>query len=279
MVELESIDMAFRIYRWPGVIARTALVVLIALVAATAARAQAQSQAQSKPTLVAAAANMNIAMAAIAREFERTTGGKLGITYGASGNLTRQILQGAPFELFVSADEDTVFRLADAGAARDRGVLYAIGRLALYVPGNSRITLDGKLDGVRLDWASIDKFSIANPEHAPYGRAAREVLEALALWPLVRSKLVLGENVSQAAQYVLSGAAQVGLIPLSLALSEPLARTGRHIVIDERLHAPLRQRMVLMRKAGPVAESFYRYLQAPPARETLRRFGFGAPDA
>ncbi len=243
------------------------------------AGAIAAVQAQTKPTLIAAAANMNVALESIAREFGRSNGAKLSITYGASGNLTRQILQGAPFELFVSADEDTVFRLADAGVARDRGALYAIGQLALYTRNTSTIALDGRLEGLRAGWSRVDKFAIANPEHAPYGRAAREALDALGMWTLVRPKLVLGENVAQAAQYVTSGAAQAGLIPLSLALAEPLVTTGRHAVIDDRLHAPLRQRMVLTRKAGATAESFYRHLLTPAAQATLRRFGFGTPDA
>lgn len=237
------------------------------------------AHAQPKPTLIAAAANMNVALPALIGEFERVNGARLSVSYGSSGNLARQILQGAPFELFVSADEDTVFRLADAGVARDRGMLYAVGRLALYVPGASKVALDDRLDGLRAGWSGITKFAIANPEHAPYGRAARETLSALGLWPLVQPKLVLGESVAQAAQYVLSGAAQAGLIPLSLAVAEPLARAGRHIVIDERLHAPLRQRMVLVRNAGATAESFYRFLQSPAARESLRRAGFGVPDA
>lgn len=237
----------------------------------------ADTRAQPKPALVAAASDLKFALDAIAEQFERETGSRLSVSYGSSGNFTRQIQQGAPFDLFLSADESFVFRLAEAGFTRDRGVAYAIGRLALYVPKGSRLALDPELKGLRDGLASIDKLAIANPEHAPYGRAAREALEKTGLWTLVQPKLVLGENVSQAAQFVTSGAAQAGIVAQSLVLADALRKQSEHVLLDERLHAPLRQRMVLMRRAGAGAEALYGYLQQPKARDTLRRFGFAAP--
>lgn len=268
-VGLESTDMAIQIYRY------LACAVLAALVAAGAVGAHAQG----KPALVAAASDLKFALDAIAGEFQRSTKFALTLSYGSSGNFARQIQQGAPFELFLSADEAYVFRLADAGLTRDRGVRYAIGRIALYVPKGSPIALDAELKGLRGSIARIDKLAIANPEHAPYGRAAREALDKLGLWDAARARLVLGENVSQAAQFVTSGAAQAGIIALSLAVANALAKQGEHVVIDDRLHAPLNQRMVLAREASAAAEAFYRHLQSPAARETLHRFGFGVPDA
>jgi molybdate transport system substrate-binding protein len=130
------------------------------------------------------------------------------------------------------------------------------------------------LEGLRAAGAGIRHFAIANPEHAPYGRAAREALERLGLWQWARPKLVLGENIAQATQFVTSGAAQAGITALSLALAPEVAQLARHVVLPDRLHAPLRQRMVLLKSASAQASEFYAFLQTQAARAILRRYGF-----
>jgi molybdate transport system substrate-binding protein len=174
----------------------------------------------------------------------------------------------------MSADEEFVFKLADAGLTRDRGALYALGRIAALVPAGSSLVLDPALNGLRAAGAGIKHFAIASPEHAPYGRASQQALERLGLWQWAKPKLVVGENIAQATQFVTSGAAQAGITALSLALAPEVARLARHVVLPERLHAPLRQRMVLLKSASAQAGEFYDFLQTEAARAVLRRYGF-----
>jgi molybdate transport system substrate-binding protein len=237
------------------------------------------------PVRVAAASDLKFVLALLLARFQNDTGQVVEASFGSSGSFSRQIQQGLPVHLFMSADEALVFQLADAGLTRqnrqegtapvaERGALYAVGRIALYLPRNSSITLDGALHGLQTQWQQVRKFAIANPEHAPYGRAAREALEQLGLWELVLPKLVLGENISQATQFVATGAAQAGITALSLALAPEVAQNGRHIALPASLHAPLRQRMVLLKSPPPAAVALYDYLQSDAAREIFRRHGF-----
>jgi molybdate transport system substrate-binding protein len=224
---------------------------------------------------VAVAASVQRAMEVIAPSWMRATGHRISVTYGSSGNFVRQIQQGLPVELFLSADEDFALQLADAGLARDRGTVYAYGRLALIVDKGSAIVLDPQLQGLKAGWAAVQKFAIANPELAPYGKAAREVLQTVGLWELAQAKLVLGENIAQATQFVATGAAQAGITALALVSGNEAAFTGRYLPLPDTLHAPLRQRMVLLKQAGPAAVAFHQYLQSAPAAAVLRRHGFG----
>src|SRR6185503_17842028 len=173
------------------------------------------------PGRVAAASDLQFALPEVAAAFHRASPQRVELSFGSSGNFARQIQQGAPFDLFMSADEGFVHRLADAGLTRDRGSLYAVGRIVLMAPAASTLALDPRLDGLRRDWERVRRFAIANPEHAPYGRAAREALEKLGLWTQVQERLVLGENISQATQYLSTGAAEAGITALSLALAPP----------------------------------------------------------
>lgn len=232
------------------------------------------------PLRVLAASDLKFVLAHLVDQFQKETGIRVEVSYGSSGNFARQVRQGLPADLFLSADEAWVEQLAAAGLTRrrsggqaDAGVVYGRGRIALYVPHNSALALDERLAGVRAGWAGVHKFAIANPEHAPYGRAAREALQALGLWEQVSPKLVLGENIAQATQFVATGAAQAGITALSLALAPEVARQGRHVVLPESLHAPLRQRMVLLRQAGAAAERLYAFLQGAPARALWQRYG------
>ncbi|HMV05980.1 MAG TPA: molybdate ABC transporter substrate-binding protein [Accumulibacter sp.] len=230
---------------------------------------------------VAAAADLQFALAEIVADYSRLTGRQVSIAYGSSGHFARQIAQGAPFDLFISADEEYVLRLAAQGMLRDSGRLYAIGRLALLVPRGSRLTADESLSGLAAAIADgrLRRLAIANPEHAPYGRAARAALQHAGLWNVLQGKLVLGENVAQAAQFALSGSAEGGIVAWSLSLSPELARRSSAALIPAAWHPPIRQRMALTRGAGEAAIRFYDYLQQPAARAVLERHGFALPES
>jgi molybdate transport system substrate-binding protein len=242
----------------------------------------AASSCASRPAtpLVAAASDLQFALAEIADAFTRETGERVELTFGSSGVFARQIQDGAPFALFLSADEAFVDQLARAGRTRDAGMLYAIGRIVLFAPPGSPIVPSEGMDGLARAMAGgqVKRFAIANPEHAPYGRAAEQALRAAGLWDEVRPRLVLGENVSQAAQFATSGNAAGGIIAYSLALAPAMQGRGTFHLIPDADHEPLKQRMALLRRAGPVAERFYDYLQAPAARNTLSRHGFVLPE-
>lgn len=229
---------------------------------------------------VAAASDLKFAVEEIAGQFERETGNRLRLVFGSSGNFHAQILQGAPFHLFMSADEEFVVRLAKAGRTVDDGRIYALGRLVIMVPHGSPLAADGQLRDLAaaLKDGRLRKLAIANPEHAPYGMRAREVLQRAGLWEAMQGKLVLGENVSQAAQFATSGSAQGGLIALSLAQAPALAALGRFALVPERWHRPLVQRMVLIRGAPASARAFYAYLDGATARAVMARHGFAPPN-
>jgi molybdate transport system substrate-binding protein len=239
---------------------------------------QAGLIAQRSPT-IAAASDLQFALESVAGEFTAQTGERVELVFGSSGNLTRQVMSGAPFELFLSADEGFVESLAAAGFTRDRGALYAVGRIVIFAPHGSPLGVDERLEGLRslLGKGGRIRFAIANPEHAPYGRAAEAALRARGLWDLLQPGLVLGENISQAAQFARTGNAVGGILAYSLVLAPPLRDQGSYALVPETLHQPLRQRMVLLKRAGATAERFYKYLQQPDARERLRQYGFSVP--
>ena len=240
--------------------------------------AAAPAHADDGP-VIAAASDLKFALDEIIVEFRKSTGHSVRVAYGSSGNFFRQIAQDAPFELFLSADEEFVFRLADQGLTLDRGALYATGRIVLFTPKGSPVQADAGLAGLRQALADgrLVKLAIANPEHAPYGRAAREALKSAGLWSAIEPKLVLGENVSQAAQFAVSGSTQAGIFALSLALAPNFRDAGTYVPIPESLHRPLRQRMVLTRKAGATARAFYAFSQGPAGRAIFKRYGFLLP--
>jgi molybdate transport system substrate-binding protein len=228
---------------------------------------------------IAAASDLKFALEEIAPLFAKKTGREVKLTFGSSGNFARQIAQGAPFQIFLSADEDFVYKLADAGVAEDRGTLYAVGRIVLFALRGSPVKAEPNLEDLRKATADgrLKRFAIANPEHAPYGRAAEQALRAKGLWEAIRPKLVLGENVSQAAQFATSGSAQAGIIAYSLALAPNMGDRGTYVLLPDAWHAPLRQRMALIKGAGDTARAFYAFLQDPPARVVFRRYGFLLP--
>lgn len=231
------------------------------------------------PPRIAAASDLQFALTELAAHFTRERGHRVDLVFGSSGALARQIQQGAPFELFLSADEALIGQLAGAGLTRDNGTLYGVGRIVLFAPRDSPLSVARGLDAVGdlLAAGRVSRFAIANPEHAPYGRAARAALRAHHLWDALQPHLIFGENVSQAAQFATSGNAVGGIIAQSLALTPQLRERGTFTLIPETDHPPLRQRMVLLKRAGPAAVAFYQYLQQPAARAVLQRYGFELP--
>jgi molybdate transport system substrate-binding protein len=249
-----------------------AMVVWLGLLFAPSAVAQ-------KAPPVAAASDLSFALREVADRFARERGQSVEPVFGSSGTLTRQIRNGAPFEMFLSADEAFVDELAKAGLTRDRGTLYAVGRIVLFAPAGSALSPKEGLDGLARLLAAdrVPRFAIANPEHAPYGRAAEAALRKRGIWSDLQPRLVFGENVSQAAQFATTGNAVGGIIAYSLALAPNLRDRGSFALIPDADHAPLRQRTVLLKRAGPIAERFYQYVQQPPARAIFERHGFTLP--
>lgn len=256
------------------------LPIAVASLAPHGAQAEPETPASTATPLVAAASDLQFALDEIAARFERDTGIAPRVTYGSSGNFTRQIEQGAPFELFLSADEAYVDRLAARGLTQGDGALYAIGRIVLFAPHGSPLEPDPGLENLaaRLASGKSGRLAIANPEHAPYGRAAEQAMRSLGVWEAVQPKLLLGENVAQAAQFASSGNADGGIIAYSLALAPALRDRGRFALLPETLHAPLRQRMVLLKRASPAAARFYEYLRSPSSRAILSQYGFVLPE-
>ena len=225
---------------------------------------------------VAAASDLKFALEELSARYEKQTGQKITLVFGSSGQFTTQILQGAPFQIFMSADENFVYKIADAGKTADRGKVYAVGRIGVFTPNGSSLKADGSLKDLAasLQDGRLQKLAIANPEHAPYGERAKQVLQNVGLWSALQSKLILGENISQAAQFTLSGSAQAGIIAQSLAVAPAFADKGRFDLIDAKNHQPLVQRMVLIKPVSPGAQLFYDYLGSAAAQAVLSRYGF-----
>ncbi|MFN3641743.1 MAG: molybdate ABC transporter substrate-binding protein [Gemmobacter sp.] len=254
---------------------RSVLAAVVALALATG-----PTFAQGNAPVVAAAADLQFAVEEIAAAFQAETGMSVRLSMGSTGNFARQIREGAPFQIFMAADEQFIFDLHRDGFAPDEGDLYAVGRIVVKVPPGSTLQADGTLESLRAALAEgrITRFAIANPDHAPYGKRAREALQHAGLWEDIQPFLVLGENVSQAAQFALSGNAEGGIIALSLALAPQLRDRGTADLIPQDFHEPLRQRMVLLNGAGDVARAFYAYMNAPAARAIMERYGFVLPN-
>ncbi len=229
--------------------------------------------AASKTPLVAVASAMQFAITEIAANFERETGVEVRITHGASGKLYRQIENGAPFELFISADASFTRELEAQGLTRGPDTVIARGRLVVLTRRDSPLRLDRTPKEVLAD-DRIGRFAIANPVHAPYGQRARQALQSARLWDAFETKLVLGENVAQAAQFALSGTAQAGIVAHSLVLSEALRDRVRFVLLPEAWHQPIVHSMVMLKNADDSTMAFYHYLESGRSRAVLAKHGF-----
>jgi molybdate transport system substrate-binding protein len=228
---------------------------------------------------VAAAADMNAVLPEIATRYTKQTGRTVKLSFGSSGNLTNQIRNGAPFDVFFSADEEYPKQLiADGLAEKDSFYRYAVGRLVLWVPSESTLDLQ-KLGMQALLDPSVKKIAIANPQHAPYGRAAEAALTHFGIYDQVAAKLVLGENVAQAAQFVESGNAQAGLIALSHALAPAMKHKGRYWTVPLDSYPTLNQAVVVLSqsKRQDAARKFLEFVRSPEATSLRELYGFSLP--
>lgn len=228
---------------------------------------------------VAAAANLKPALEHLVEGFAAAHRGvEIRASYGASGTFAAQIRNGAPYDLFLSADAGLPARLAADGLADGAPFTYALGTLVLWVPNRSPLDL-GKAGLAALADPSVRKVAIANPALAPYGAAAEQALRSAGLSAVVGAKLVLGQSVAQAAQLALSGNAQAALLPLSLAQAPPLSGAGRHLLVPPASHRPIEQAGLVLAasREKELARSFARWLLGPPGREVLARSGYGLP--
>ena len=226
---------------------------------------------------IAAASNLKFVLADLTSQYKQQTGVQVDVNLGASGNLARQILQGLPVEQFISADEERVAELAQAGLTRDAGQRYATGRLALIVPKNSALPLAQGLAAVVRALKPGDKLAMANPALAPYGMAAEEALQRSGMGGLAARHKVLGENIGQTTQFVATGAAQAGITALAMTTAPEIAQTLQVLPLPAHLHAPLNQRMVLLKQASPAAAAWHRFLLSPQAQTVFVRHGYALP--
>lgn len=228
---------------------------------------------------VAAAANLEPVLPELAAAFEaQHPGSAVRVTLGASGSFFAQIGNGAPFDVFLSADADYPRRLVEAGLGREEDLaVYATGTLAVWAPAGTRLDLEGKGLAALAD-PSLRKLAIANPALAPYGRAAEAALRAAGVLDAVRERLVLGESVAQAAQFAQSGAADAALVPFSLTFA-PSLRGGKVFPVPPSLHPPQPQSaLALSRARDPdLARAFLRFLLGPKGRAILSGHGYAAP--
>lgn len=228
---------------------------------------------------IAAAADLKFALTDVAAAHARAGGGRVNLSFGSSGIFRRQIAQGAPYELYLSADEAYVEALIAEGRVEGPGALYAIGRIVLFIPNGSPVKADSRLRDLTAAARDgrLKRLAIANPEHAPYGRAAREALQHVGAWDAVADKLAMGENAAQAARFGVSGSTQAAILPLSLVRADEFAGKGSYVTLPESWHAPLRQRMALVKGAGEPARRFHAFLQTVEARAIFARHGFVLP--
>ena len=256
--------------RMPVAFARLALASVLSTVPLLPAGARAEK------ITVAAASDLKFAMDEIVATFRTANpASDVEVVYGSSGKFHTQIQQGAPYDLYFSADIAFPRNLAKVGLAASEVTPYAVGRIVLW---------SATLDATRMTLASladpkVTRVAIANPRHAPYGKRAEEALRASGLWEKVEPKLVYGENIAQAAQFVLTGNAQVGVIALALARSPELASRGGYWLVPAELHEPLEQGFIVTRRAAgnALARRFADHMASKEARAVMARYGFVRP--
>ncbi len=243
---------------------------LLALILATALAGPAAAEPGPQALTVYAAADLAFAFKEIIPLFEHATGAKVTLVLGSTGNLAIQIEHGAPADVFFAADQSFVEGL------RARGVvipgtqsLYAQGRIVLAASRKAGVAVRDLAD---LAKAEVRRVAIANPAHAPYGRAAQEALEAAGLWARLRSKLVYGENIRQTLQFIQTGAVEAGIVALSVADVPEV----QYVPIEPKLYRPLNQMAVVVKRSArpELGLAFIQFLNGPEGRPIMRRFGF-----
>lgn len=227
---------------------------------------------------IAAASDLNFAFKDLVVEFEKTTGNHVKLSLGSSGNFYSQIQNGAPFDLYFSADIGYPKKLEEVGLTVPGSLYrYAVGRIVLWTGTGSGLDVAKGLDVLREP--TIKKVAIANPKHAPYGRAAVAAMEHFKVYDQVKDKLILGENISQAAQFIESGACDVGIVALSLALAPAMKTRGTYWEIPANAHPPLEQGAAILKhsKHQEVAWQFMDFIKSEQGQEIMKRYGFTVP--
>ena len=232
--------------------------------------------AHAEKITIAAAADLKFAMDEIVAGFKNShPDNEVDVIYGSSGKFQTQIKEGAPYDLYFSADIAYPQELAKLGLAASEAKPYAVGRIVLW---------SNTMDAAKMTLASladpkISKIAIANPQHAPYGKRAEEALRAAKMWNTVQDKLVFGENIANTAQFVQTGNAQVGIIALSLALNPELATKGGYFLIPDTLHEPLEQGYIITKQGAgkPLAKEFADFMGSKPSRGIMTKYGFVLP--
>jgi molybdate transport system substrate-binding protein len=228
---------------------------------------------------VAAAADLQFAMQDIAARFHKQTGTTVKVTYGSSGNFFQQLQNGAPFDMFFSANLDYARKLeAEALTAPGSYYEYAKGKIVIWVPNDSKLDLSSGTQALLNP--SIKKIAVANPQHAPYGQAAVAAMQKENVYEKVKNKLVLGENISQTASFVVSGAADVGIVALSLALSPNMKDKGRYVEIPPDQYPPIEQACVILgsSKNKETARQFLAFIKTAAIGDVLSSYGFDVPE-
>jgi molybdate transport system substrate-binding protein len=240
----------------------------------------AKSTAGQRTITVAAAADLKFAFEEVAAEFQKLHPDiKIQATYGSSGNFFEQLTNKAPFDLFLSADMDYPRKLVEQGLAeKDSEFLYGVGRMVVWAPKQSKLDLN-KLGLAALLDPSVKKIAIANPKHAPYGRAAVAALVKLGVYDQVKDKLVLGENIAQTAQFVQSGAADVGIVALSLALAPAMKDAGRYWEIPLDDYPLLEQGGVILSSCSDkdATGQLCNFITSAAGQAILNKYGFSTP--
>jgi molybdate transport system substrate-binding protein len=255
---------------YSGWVALLALVVLVFM--------SQTDPAAAEDITIAAASDLNFAFKEIVTEYEKTTGNHVKLTLGSSGNFFSQIQNGAPFDLYFSADIGYPRKLEEAGLVVPGSLYpYAVGRIVLWTGNGSQLDISKGLEVLREP--TIKKIAIANPKHAPYGRAAVAAMEYFKVYDQVKDKLILGENISQTAQFIESGACDIGIIALSLAIAPTMQAAGQYWEIPATAHLPLEQGAVILKqsKNPEAARQFLEFIKSPRGQEIMKRYGFTLP--
>ena len=237
------------------------------------------SLALAEEIAIAAAADLNFAFKELVAEYEKATGNHVKLTLGSSGNFFSQIQNGAPFDLYFSADIGYPRKLEEAGLTVPGSLYrYAVGRIVLWTGNRSGLDVTKGLDTLREP--TIKKIAIANPKHAPYGRAAVAAMDHFKVYEEVKDKLVLGENISQAAQFIDSGACEIGIVALSLALAPAMKVSGSYWEIPSDAYPLLEQGAVIVKqsKHQETAKQFLEFMKGSQGQEIMKRYGFTLPN-
>lgn len=231
----------------------------------------------AQPVTIAVAANMKDAFAEINTAFRATNKAEFRVVFGSSGNFSAQIMNGAPYNLLIAADEYFPLALYKNGKTVDEGLIYAMGKLVLIAKKSSNPLIVNNKTDIAQAISRANKLAIAKPELSPYGKAAVEYLQSEGLWELAKDKLIYGDNIGVATMYVATGAADLGFTALSLATSPEVTKSASYVLVDDRQYQPIKQRMVLMKGSPPEALNLYRFMQSPQAKSILRQYGYLTP--